>query len=63
MAKKAKKKEEKEKKVKPNFSHAEKLFLDNTAAIKTLKEVVVNLEQRIDNIINAHEKCKSLKGI
>ncbi len=32
-------------------------------SIVDFEQKVVELEQRIDNIILAHEKCRSLKGI
>ena len=47
----------------PNFSEAERLFLDNAKAIEAIKEIIVALEQRIDRIVTAISKAKSVKGL
>ncbi len=49
--------------VKPNFSAAERLFLDNSNAIKILKSSIESLEQRLDRIVAALDKSKSVRGL
>ena len=49
--------------VNPKFSEAERLFLDNVEAIKMLAKEIDKLNKRIDNIIDAHERCKSLRKL
>ena len=57
------KKVEEEKRVKPKFSEAERLFLDNSKAIHILENRIIALEQRIDRIVTAIGKAKSVKGL
>ncbi len=49
--------------VNPKFSEAERLFLDNVEAIKMLAKEIDKLNKRIDNIIDAHERCKNLRKL
>ncbi len=64
MAKKVKKKKvEKKEPAKSNFSNAEQLFLDNVEAIKAMAKLIDETNKRIDRIVDAHERCKSLKNL
>lgn len=41
----------------------EELMSENTRVINILEIRIIKLTERIDSIVEAHEKCKSLKGL
>ena len=47
----------------PKFSESERLFLDNAKAIEVIKKTVIALEQRINRIVAAIDKSKSVRNL
>ncbi len=47
----------------PDIRYVYDIVIQQTKFINILTNRIIETNQRIDNIVNAHERCKSLKGL